>query len=224
MPMPLHRFSTIVSALGLSALCAMPMIEAVSAQDAPVAKDATPAPAGRAWTDPPDRKAPPSPVAGREESKQQDVGKAGATARAGKAARNRRDAAARIRPAPASRHASTKAPGHRIARRLVPAGRETIRPVAVRATASRVARDGNWTVRAFQPNYEDTPGYRYGYLSEEGPAYRRRDDGDRDYQSARLREAREAGYLVVRTNDPRTMRGRPFETLREPQDRGDPED
>ncbi|WP_018043415.1 hypothetical protein [Methylobacterium sp. 88A] len=224
MPIRLHRFSTIVSALGLSALCAMPMIDTVSAQDAPFAKDATPAPAGRAWTDPPDRKAAPSPVAGREDGKQQDVRKADATARAGKAARNRRDAAARPRSATASRHASRKAPGHGIARRLVPAGRETIRPVAVRAPASRAARDGTWTVRAFQPNYDDTPGYRYGYLPEEGPAYRRRDDGGRDYQAARLREAREAGYLVVRSNDPRTMDGRPLEALRGPEDRGDPED
>lgn len=224
MPMRLHRFSTIVSALGLSALFAMPMIDTVSAQDAPLAKDATPAPAGRAWTDPPDRKAAPSPVAGRDESKRQDVGKADATTRAGKAARNQRDVAARPRPATSSRHASRKASGHTVARRSVPAGRETIRPVAVRAPAGRVTRDGTWTVRAFQPNYDDTPGYRYGYLPEEGPAYRRRDDGGRDYQAARLREAREAGYLVVRSNDPRTMHGRPFETLRGPEDRGDPED
>ncbi|MCC0809481.1 hypothetical protein FPV16_25330 [Methylobacterium sp. W2] len=218
MPMRPHRFSAIIAALALSALCAMPMIDPVFAQDA------TPAPAGPAWTDPPDRKTAPSPAAGREDAKPEDVRKADATARVGKAPRNRRDAATGPRPSTASRHASRKAPAQKVARRTVPAGRESIRPVAVRAPASRMARDGAWTVRAFQPNYEDTPGYRYGYLSEEGPIYRRRDDGGRDYQAARLRQAREAGYLVVRTDDPRTMRGRSFETLRESEDRGDPED
>lgn len=218
MPMRLHRFSTIIAALALSAVCAMPMIDPVFAQDA------TPAPAGPAWTDPPDRKTAPSPTAGREEAKPQDVRKADATARAGKAPRNRRDAAAGLRPSTASRHASRKATAQKVVRRTVPAGRESIRPVAVRTPASRMARDGAWTVRAFQPNYEDTPGYRHGYLSEEGPIYRRRDDGGRDYQAARLRQAREAGYLVVRTDDRRTMRGRSFETLRESEDRGDPED
>ncbi|WP_027173714.1 hypothetical protein [Methylobacterium sp. 10] len=224
MPVRLHRFSTIVSVLGLSALCAMPMIDPVFAQDATFTQDATPAPAGRAWIDPPDRKTAPSPVPGREETKRQDVRKANATARAGKAARNHRDVAAGPRRAMGIRHASPKAPAQKVARRTVPAGRETIRPIAVRAPASRNPRDGAWTVRAFQPNYEDTPGYRYGYLPEEVPAYRRRDDEGRDYQAARLRQAREAGYLVVRTDDPRTMRGRPFEALREPEDRGDSEE
>jgi hypothetical protein len=218
MPGRLHRVSTLISALGLSALFAMPMTGAVCAQDA------TPAPAGRAWTDPPDRKAAPPSVAGRQENTSQDVRKADATARAGKAAQSRRGAVAGLRSAAATRHPSKKASARTIARRMVPAGRETIRPVAARAPAGRTARDGIWTVRAFQPNGEEASGYRYGDLSEEVPAYRRRNGGDRDFQAARLRQAREAGYLVVRTDDPRTMRGRPFEVLRDFDDRGDPED
>jgi hypothetical protein len=107
---------------------------------------------------------------------------------------------------------------------MVPAGRETIRPVAVRPPAGRTARDGNWTVRAFQPNDGEASGYRYDYLSEEVSAYRQGNGGDRDFQAARLRQAREAGYLVVRTDDPRTMRGHPVEALRDFDDRGDPED
>lgn len=211
MPVRIHRVSTIVAALGLLAIWAM------SPVDPALAQDASPPPAGRAWTDPPDRKATPSPVAAREEGKPQEVRKGNAPTRARQLAGSRRDAVPH-------RQVSRKASAPKVARRIAPADRQPIRRTAVRAPTHRSTGDRAWTVRAFQPSREEAPAYRYGYVPDEAPAYHRREDEVTDYRAARLRQAREAGYLVVRGSDLRTLRGRPLETLREPEDQDDPED
>lgn len=211
MPVRIHRVSTIVASLSLFALWA------VSPVDPALAQDASPPAAGRAWTDPPDRKATPSPVAGREEGKPQEVRKVSAPTRARQVAGSRRDAVAH-------RQVSRKAPAPKIARRMAPPDRQPIRRMAIRAPAHRSGGDRNWTVRAFQPSQEETTAYRYGYVPEEVPSYRRREEQVTDYQAARLRQAREAGYLVVRGRDLHLLQGRPLETLREPEDRDDRED
>ncbi|WP_019903759.1 hypothetical protein [Methylobacterium sp. 77] len=213
-----HRFSAIVSSIGILALGATLFANPASAEDA------TPAPAGRTWTDPPERKAAPSPVVGREETKPQEVRKADVAASGGQGPRIRRDVAGRTRSATANRQAIRKVSSPKIARRVVPADRQGIRAVAVRPPVARIARAQSWTVRAYQPSYVEASGFRYGYTSDEIPVYRRRDEGFTDYRAARLRQAREAGYLVVRAGDLNSLRGRSFETIREPEDRDDPEE
>lgn len=218
-----HRLSAFVLALGLAFGLALTAVDAS-------AEDAIPAPAGRTWTDPPDRSTAASPAAGRDDAKPKDERRAetantpetaGQSPKAtAQSVKDRRSAARGAKAGPAARQAASRQPARRVA-----VARQGTRPVVARSQALRATRERNWTVRAYRPSYAEAPGIRYGYTSEDIPAYR--PAGALDERTLRLRqvrEAREAGYLVVRASDLRALPNRPFEIRREPDDQDDPEE
>lgn len=214
--MTVRPLSAIVLALGLV------LTGAASAEEA--------APA-RTWTDPPAKPAP-SPVAKRDEVKRDEVRRNeirpdattriadGPVAASGRATRAR--AGTRSAARPAVRSAAKAAAAARVPReaRSHIASRRPDRIASFRRPAlpdRRIAAERGWTVRAFQPTYAEGPGFRYGYTDRivVRPA---QEDGFVDRRAERIRAAREAGYLVVRAGDLHGLRGRPFMTLREPED------
>ncbi|GJE19520.1 hypothetical protein [Methylobacterium marchantiae] len=212
------RFSAIVSTFGTLALGAVLISSIASAQDAMTA------PTGRPWTDPPDRRAPSSPVAGRHEKKAEAARRADTPVNLGQAAPIQREASTPGRSTTVKRPVIRKTVVRTVAQRVSPTERHGVRALAVASYPVRIAKNRNWTVRAYRPTYFETPGFRYGYTSDEITAYPRRDDRFIDARAARLRQAREAGYLVVRAGDLHRLRGRSLETIHDPEDQDDVED